>query len=60
MKNYFILFLFLLFFFIACRPSGQEIKGNTQDQVVLKPFSDTLKADTFKIALTGRILKLRI
>lgn len=57
MKNYYILLLFLLFFFIACRPSGQEKKGNTQDQMVLKPFSDTLKVDTFKVALTGNVVK---
>lgn len=57
MKNYYIPLLFLLFLFTACHPSGQEIKGNMQDQMVLKPFSDTIKVDTFKVSLTGDALK---
>lgn len=57
MKNSNILLLVLLFFLIACRPSGQEKKGETPDQIVLKPFSDTVKVDTFKVALSGDAVK---
>lgn len=57
MKSYLIPILLLLVFVSACHPSGQEVKGDISDQVVVKPFSDTLLADTFKVALEGDFLK---
>ena len=57
MKNYISSLLFLLGFLAACNPSGQETMAKIASQVVSKPFSDTVKADTFKVALTGDVLK---
>lgn len=48
------LFILLL---AACSPSGKETKGKIADQVVLKPFSDTARVDTFKVSLTGEVLE---
>jgi hypothetical protein len=57
MKNYIFSLLFLLGFLTACTPSGEETMAKIADQVVLKPFSDTIKSDTFKVVLTGDALK---
>lgn len=57
MKNYYIPLFFFLLFIVACNPSDQEVEAEMQDQLVLKPFSDTGKVDTFKVSLKGRTMK---
>lgn len=57
MKNNFIPILFLFAFLTACSPAGQELTENIEDHMVLKPFSDSVHADTFKVALSGKVLK---
>lgn len=56
-KNYLILILFALGLLTACNSSDHQNFSKTADQVVLKPFSDSLKADTFKVSLMGNVLK---
>lgn len=56
MKNLFPL-LFLLVFLTACHSPDRETMAKIADQMVLKPFSDTIKTDTFKVVLTGDKLK---
>ncbi|WEK20955.1 MAG: hypothetical protein P0Y49_07365 [Candidatus Pedobacter colombiensis] len=56
MKNYLIPILLILGFLNACT-SGHETKGSAENHLVLKPFSDSVKVDTFKVALTGETLK---
>jgi hypothetical protein len=57
MKNYSFLILFALGFLTACNSSSHENLDKIADQIVLKAFSDTIKLDTFKVALTGKNLK---
>lgn len=57
MKNYIIPFLFLFGFISACNNDAKKLKADVKDHVVLKPFSDSLQADTFKVALVGTELK---
>jgi len=57
MKSYLPPVLLFMLSFAACSPSGKETKGEIEDQVVLKPFSDTTKVDTFRVSLTGEVLK---
>ncbi|WP_316811500.1 hypothetical protein [Pedobacter heparinus] len=57
MKNYLILILFAFGLLMACSSPDQQKLGKTADKMVLKPFSDSLKADTFKVALIGATLK---
>jgi len=57
MKNYLILILFLFGLISACTPGEQKLKGSIEDHTVLKPFSDSVQIDTFKVALTGEVLK---
>lgn len=57
MKKYLIPFLFALGFISACTSGSQVLKEQVEDHIVLKPFSDSLKADTFKIMLSGDVLK---
>lgn len=56
MKKHFIPILFLFVFISACNPGG-KLKGSFEDHVVLKPFSNTLLIDTFKVSLVGQELK---
>lgn len=57
MKNYLVLILLALSLLTACSSSDQQKLDKAADKVVLKPFSDSLKVDTFKVALTGDALK---
>lgn len=57
MKNYLILLIFPLCLFSACNSGSQELKGKIDTHVVLKPFSDSIKVDTFKVILKGKMLK---
>lgn len=57
MKNYVIPILFLFTSISACNPNGKELKGHIEDHKVLKPFSDSVLIDTFKVALIGNELK---
>lgn len=57
MKKYAILILFAFGLFMACSSPDQQKLDKTGGQIVLKPFSDPLKADTFKLALIGDALK---
>ena len=57
MKNYFIPFLFLLGCISACNTGTTKLTDGVKDHVVLKPFSDSVKADTFKVVLVGEQLK---
>ena len=55
MKSLFISALALLFF-ISCSPNNKKVGGAlpiSLMQTEVKPFSDTLKADTFKVMLEG-------
>jgi uncharacterized membrane protein YcgQ (UPF0703/DUF1980 family) len=57
MKNCLILVLSLFVFFSACNPVGQDLKGSLEAHSVVKPFSDSVQIDTFKVMLTGESLK---
>ncbi len=57
MKNYLFLLLLPFCFFSACNSGNGELKGNIESHVVLKPFSDSVKIDTFKVVLNGTVLK---
>ncbi|WP_316818902.1 hypothetical protein [Pedobacter nyackensis] len=57
MKNYFIPILLLFAIIGACNPGGKELKGNLEDHLVLKPFSDSVLIDTFKVSMVGQELK---
>jgi hypothetical protein len=57
MKRYLIHCLFLLTILSACTSTDREVKGNTEDHIVLKPFSDSVQLDTFKVSLAGDVLK---
>ena len=53
MKNYLFPVLLMFGFIVACTQSGQGLAEGNKHQLVLKPFSDTALADTFKVALIG-------
>lgn len=57
MKIYIIPILFLFGLVSACNSGGKELTGGIEDHVVLKPFSDSVQVDTFKVALKGETLK---
>lgn len=63
MRNTYYIFLLLsLGFFSACNSNTgtegtQSGKANVDGQTLLKPFSDSVKLDTFRIALKGESLK---
>lgn len=56
MKPYIIPILCCLGMAVACN-SGNKSIGKTAPQVLVKPFSDSLQADTFKVVLEGEKLK---
>lgn len=53
MKHYASIFLIPMLLLVACHPEKSKDKVESQEQLVLKPFSDSLSVDTFKVALTG-------
>lgn len=58
MKKTYSCILLFLGFLAACNSgktsdTDQKLKTNTADHVLLKPFSDTVKTDTFKVVLKG-------
>lgn len=57
MRNYSFLILFLFGFISACTSGGHELKVKPEDYLVLKPFSDSVLIDTFKVSLTGEEMK---
>ena len=57
MKNNLITPLLFLFFLAACNHSERETKGKIEDKVLVKPFSDSVQVDTFKVALRGDVVK---
>lgn len=57
MKTYLILLLLPFGFLCACSSGSQELKGNIENHIVLKPFSDSIQVDTFKVVLNGAVLK---
>lgn len=56
MKNYLIPTLLIFSILSACT-SSHETKGSAENHMVLKPFSDSVKIDTFKVVLNGDALK---
>lgn len=57
MKHYLIPLLLLFGVMSACNSNDQKLNGTNKNRVVLKPFSDTLQIDTFKVELQGESLK---
>lgn len=56
MKHYLLPILIVIGLATACSQSNKSIE-KTGPQTILKPFSDTLKSDTFKLVLNGEKLK---
>jgi hypothetical protein len=56
MKQHFFFILILAGFVTACSNSNKSVE-KTGPQTVLKPFSDSLKKDTFKLVLNGEKLQ---
>lgn len=56
MKNYLIPIL-LVFGILSSCTSGHETTSSAENHIVLKPFSDSIKIDTFKVALKGDAVK---
>lgn len=57
MRNFYLYILLLCCLISACNTGTSPSKGNIEDQTVLKPFSDSVQLDTFKVALIGEQLK---
>lgn len=58
MKTRYTFILLFLGALAACNgnkrgDAAQKVKTSTADQVLLKPFTDTVKSDTFKVVLKG-------
>lgn len=56
MKKYLIPILLVFGILSACT-SDHKTKGSAENHIILKPFSDSVKIDTFKVALNGGAVK---